>query len=151
MDTWKKIPGFEEYEINTLGYVMKDGKIMSNFITPFGITRYWSVNLSNKKKFVHNLLAYTFIPNPNNLSSVDHIDRNSLNNNLDNLRWACKSLQAVNRNMPLSITNERNISIVRERFRVLITRNRKNIYQKSFKTLEEAIEARDNFLQTIDF
>ncbi|NBL01196.1 MAG: hypothetical protein EOM50_25055 [Erysipelotrichia bacterium] len=30
----------------------------------------------------HRLIALAFIPNPNNLPFVDHIDRNKLNNNL---------------------------------------------------------------------
>ncbi len=36
---------------------------------------------------IHRLLAIQYIPNPDNLTDVDHIDRNRQNNNLDNLRW----------------------------------------------------------------
>lgn len=36
---------------------------------------------------VHNLVAMMYIPNPNNLLCVDHIDNNRLNNNVQNLRW----------------------------------------------------------------
>lgn len=35
----------------------------------------------------HRLVATKYIPNPNNLPQVDHIDRNPSNNNVDNLRW----------------------------------------------------------------
>lgn len=38
-------------------------------------------------KAIHRLLAECFIPNPNNLSDVDHIDGNRQNNSLSNLRW----------------------------------------------------------------
>lgn len=39
------------------------------------------INLS-----VHRLVAKAFIPNPNDLPEVDHIDRNTQNNNINNLR-----------------------------------------------------------------
>ena len=40
-----------------------------------------------KNKYIHRLVAETFIPNPNNLPMVDHIDGNKKNNCVDNLRW----------------------------------------------------------------
>ena len=36
---------------------------------------------------VHTLLAKQFIPNPNNLPEVNHIDGTKLNNSLNNLEW----------------------------------------------------------------
>lgn len=36
---------------------------------------------------MHRLLAMTFIPNPHNYPVVNHIDKNTLNNDLDNLEW----------------------------------------------------------------
>ena len=44
------------------------------------------------------LVAEAFIPNPNNLPTVDHIDINALNNRVNNLRWANLSTQMKNRN-----------------------------------------------------
>ena len=62
---------------------------------------YLGLGLTNKdgpKKFsVHRLLAIHYIPNPNNLPEVDHIDRNVLNNDLSNLRWVDRSTQCLNR------------------------------------------------------
>tara|TARA_B100000029_G_scaffold479416_1_gene526450 strand:+ start:606 stop:1037 length:432 start_codon:yes stop_codon:yes gene_type:complete len=52
---------------------------------------YKTVILSNngKRKFckVHRLVAQTYIPNPDNLSQVNHIDEDKSNNNVDNLEW----------------------------------------------------------------
>ena len=40
-----------------------------------------------KNKYIHRLVAETFIPNPDNLPIVDHIDGNKKNNHVSNLRW----------------------------------------------------------------
>lgn len=36
---------------------------------------------------IHRLVAETFIPNPNNYSDVDHINGNTQDNRVENLRW----------------------------------------------------------------
>lgn len=43
--------------------------------------------LRQKKVNIHRLVAEAFIPNPNNYDSVEHKDRNKLNNHVSNLEW----------------------------------------------------------------
>lgn len=51
-------------------------------------TGYWRVSLGrNNPKYVHRLMALAFLPNPDDLTQVDHIDGNRLNLALENLRW----------------------------------------------------------------
>ena len=74
-DVWRTCNGEHKYKLTP--FVGKRGYY--NFYVRFG----------NKRKHLklHRLLAKAFIPNPQNLSEVMHLDGNKLNNNLDNLAW----------------------------------------------------------------
>ena len=54
---------------------------------------YLIVNLNTEPKgkrvckAIHRLLGEHFIPNPNNLPEINHIDTNRRNNSLNNLEW----------------------------------------------------------------
>lgn len=44
-------------------------------------------NGNRKYGLVHRLVAESFIPNPNGLPEINHIDCNKLNNCVENLEW----------------------------------------------------------------
>lgn len=50
-----------------------------------------------KKLRVHRIVAETFIPNPENKSDVDHINRIRNDNRVENLRWVTRLENAQNR------------------------------------------------------
>jgi len=88
----------ENYEIYEDGRIF--GKCHSKFLKPCSDGRgYLRVNLAGKFYYIHRLVAQKFIPNPDNLPCVDHIDKDKTNNDVSNLRWVTHMTnnQSINR------------------------------------------------------
>lgn len=92
--TSKAIKNYENYIINTEGIVINTvtNHVLKGSIGEHGY-KYYRLSKDGKKKmfYAHRLVAETFIPNPDSLPIVNHIDGNKLNNNVSNLEWVTAS------------------------------------------------------------
>ncbi len=93
---WNYIPGYKNYQASTGGEIRKvletdsNGNVARSRILYKHLNKqkgYYQVSIAGKSKTVHRLVALTFIPNPNNLETVDHIDDCKTNNKVTNLQW----------------------------------------------------------------
>jgi len=66
---------------------------------------YLQTSVCNRCMRVHRLIAETFIPNPQNKPTVDHINRIRDDNRLCNLRWATHTEQRDNSSQVLNAKN----------------------------------------------
>ena len=97
-ERWKVIPGFNgKYLISDMGNVYSTSKckIMKKRLNQHG---YYDIGLDlnnhNKTKRIHRLVAEAFVPNPQKLNVINHIDGNKRNNNADNLEWCSYKFNA---------------------------------------------------------
>lgn len=86
-----KIKGYENYIIYENGSIWSIGNQKFIGANPTSTSKYLYVKLykNGKVKYisVHRLVALAFVPNPDNLPIVDHIDNNIYNNHYSNLQW----------------------------------------------------------------
>lgn len=97
---WRDIKGYEGlYQVNQFGQIRnkKTGQ-RRKACNNHGYERL-GLYKNGKYKFflVHRLVAEAFIPNPENYDTVDHLDFNTKNNNVLNLRWIPREENAKRR------------------------------------------------------
>lgn len=105
MDEWKEIKGFEGcYQINRIGQVRsmrdtrrsKKGFILAERKDKDGYVEYkLMVNGQYYFRKAHRLVAQAFIPNPNNLETVNHKNGDKADNRVSNLEWMSRRNNAL--------------------------------------------------------
>lgn len=94
-EKWLPVKGFENlYAISDRGRLksfkqFQDGKILrlTNKKGDYFRVVLCGIGMKSKSVSIHRLVATHFIPNPDNLPEVNHIDGNKQNNAASNLEW----------------------------------------------------------------
>jgi hypothetical protein len=95
VEEWKKIVGFENYEVSNLGRIRRFYIKFIKYRKPVIQHGYHTITFSNNNKFnkffVHRLVALSFIENPLNKKCVNHINGVKTDNRVNNLEWVTHS------------------------------------------------------------
>ena len=170
-EQWEKIKDFENYEISNRGEIRL---LDYSIIDKFGKKRKYkghllkqAVNSSNYKKvslrkngqnynkYVHRLLAETFIPNPNFLPCVNHKDGNKWNNNLDNLEWCNEEENTLHAHQnglaSISNYNKYRVGQTTRRFDLIEVEEIKELYNQGYtqKEIAEKFNCYDSTINNI--
>jgi len=167
-EVWKDICGFEgKYKVSSLGRVKSVDRILPHkkhgtwhikerILKPHwngpGHWKYLTVFLhygegQMKCVRVHRLVAEAFIPNPDNLPQINHIDGNKENNSVSNLEWVTaleNTSHAWKNGLCNNIVKAKQRPVINldtgERFDSLADAERS--YGKSFGTISHALNGK---------
>lgn len=94
-EVWKPTTISNKYDVSSYGRVRnaKRGNVLRQTTKPLG---YKTVFFLKKTYYVHQLMLLSFVGEPKEDQTVDHIDRKPYNNHISNLRWASKKEQISN-------------------------------------------------------
>lgn len=85
---YKELKDFPGYLITKQGQIIneKTGHVLTP--TKCKNSGCLKVTISGETRYVHRLVAETYLRNPKNKSDVMHIDKDKGNNDVENLKWA---------------------------------------------------------------
>jgi len=111
-ERWRTIEEFPKYQISDCGRVRHSITHRIRFLKPNPQGYITIILQSGSRTYlraVHRLVATAFLPNDENKRSVDHINRNKLDNRLQNLRWSTISEQMLNRRRIVAASSRKSI------------------------------------------
>tara|TARA_Y100000389_G_C17470670_1_gene530360 strand:- start:101 stop:979 length:879 start_codon:yes stop_codon:yes gene_type:complete len=96
-EIWKSLEGFSKYKISNTGKIwsnhLKREISLSNAPGGYIAIRIISDEGVSVRFCLHRLVALGFIPNPENKTTVNHINYNTFDNRVENLEWATQKEQ----------------------------------------------------------
>lgn len=113
MEEWKQILGFGRYEVSSLGRIRNRDNNNTILRPNLDSAGYLKVDLYDVTTRIHRCVAEAFLPNPYNLTFVNHIDGIKFYNWVSNLEWVTErenNLHAVR--LGLSASGERHYKAV---------------------------------------
>ena len=169
---WKNITGYETlYKVSNYGEVKSKRRVIYDIIdgerqpvsvapekimTPIDHGNgYLYITLTDengqrKNFYIHRLVAEAFLPNPDNLPQVNHLDYDRKNNKVTNLEWSSVSENVRHSlcNQPktrkcFSTTGYKYLYMRGNRYRVGMQLGNGKTLDKCFNSLEEALEYRN--------
>ena len=158
IETWLPVPSYPKgYEVSSHGNVRSLYRGRRHLKPAVNRSGYQNVVLYSdedgkpKTQAVHRLVAIAFVPNPNQLPWVNHIDGDKLNNSVSNLEWCSPSYNnkhAVVAGLKKPQRGERNgNSIFSDRERRVILRLGEIGFSKT--AIAEMFEAKPGTIQRI--
>ena len=106
--SWESLKFDNDYEIyDQYPYPIRK-KSNSRIISEWIACGYVCVKINQKRQFKHRLIAFQWIENDDqeNKYQIDHINRNKLDNTIENLRWCTPSENSQNRGKVIQQVNE---------------------------------------------
>lgn len=150
-EEWREIPLSPNYKISNKGRVIGPyGTILKQNIETNG---YYRISISKKvgqkNRYVHQLVMEVFVGERPDGYCVDHIDRDKLNNNAQNLRYITRRENALNidrTNKHLAGAMKRKDGRWNKPWFSHISIKGKTVYVGSFKT---EIEAHNKYMEKV--
>jgi hypothetical protein len=151
-EIWRDIPGFEGiYMVSDYGQILSVRR--KRLLSPnIGRNKYQRVALQiNRERvevFVHRIVAMAFIPNPDNMPVVNHLNGNRFMNRVTNLEWVNFRENETHRHIGLGSSHYPGVTAKFGKWQARICVNKKSIYLGLFDKEIDAAKAYRDALTT---